>query len=155
MSITALLATDRIFTDQHISSKKKLLEFIAEKAARELSLPQNKVYNKLLERERLGSTGLGKGIAVPHARLANLKDAHACLVKLSDAIDYDASDKQKVDLVFVLFIPEDSTEEHLQILAALAGVFSQKSVTEAIRISTSPQEIIDIIAAAEGGNDSA
>ena len=151
MSITALLATDRIFTDQSVSSKKKLLEFIAEKAARELSLPQNKVYNKLLERERLGSTGLGKGIAVPHARLAGLKQAHACLVKLKDAIDYDASDKQKVDLVFVLFIPEESTEEHLQILAALAAVFSQKSITESIRISTSPQEIIDIIAQAESG----
>jgi PTS system nitrogen regulatory IIA component len=149
MSITSLLATDRIFTDQPVSSKKKLLEFIAEKAAKELSLPQNKVYNKLLERERLGSTGLGKGIAVPHARLANLKDAHACLVKLKNAIDYDASDKQKVDLVFVLFIPEESTDEHLQILAKLARVFSQKSVTEAIRISTTPQEIIDIISKAE------
>ncbi len=149
MSISSLLAADRIFTDQAISSKKKLLEFIAEKAAEELSLAQNEVYNKLLERERLGSTGLGKGIAVPHARLDHLSGAHACLIKLRDAIDYDAPDKQKVDLVFVLFIPLESTDEHLQILAALARIFSQKSITEAIRISTSPREIIDIMASAE------
>jgi len=154
MSISSLLATDRIFTDQPISSKKKLLEFIAEKAAEELSLAQNEVYNKLLERERLGSTGLGKGIAVPHARLSNLDDAHACLVKLREAIDYDAPDKQKVDLVFVLFIPQESTEQHLQILASLARIFSQKSITEAIRISTSAQEIIDIIAQAEAAEPS-
>ena len=154
MSISSLLATDRIFTDQPISSKKKLLEFIAEKAAEELSLAQNEVYNKLLERERLGSTGLGKGIAVPHARLDHLTDAHACLVKLRDAIDYDAPDKQKVDLVFVLFIPLESTDEHLQILASLARIFSQKSITEAIRISTSPREIIDIISSAEDAESS-
>jgi len=153
MSISSLLATDRIFIDEHISSKKKLLEYLAEKAATELTLQQNKVYNKLLERERLGSTGLGKGIAVPHARLTNLHAPHACLVKLHDAIDYDASDKQKVDLVFGLFIPEHSTEQHLQILAALARIFSQKSVTEAIRISTTPEEIIDIIAQSETAID--
>lgn len=149
MSISTLLATNRIFTDAEITSKKRLLEFIAGQAAEELSLPQNTIYNKLLERERLGSTGLGKGIAVPHARLDKLQDAHGCFVKLNEAINYDAIDNQKVDLIFVLFIPQDSTEEHLQILATLARIFSQKPVTEKIRISQSADDIMQILEQAE------
>ncbi len=149
MLISSLLSTDRIFIGLSVSSKKKLLEFIADKAASELSQPRNQVYNKLLERERLGSTGLGKGIALPHARLADLKDAHACLVRLDNPIDYDASDQQKVDLVFVLFIPQESTEEHLQILASVAALFSQKSFTESIRISETPHQVLDIITQTE------
>lgn len=150
MSISSLIATDRIFTQtDDISSKKRLLEFIAEKAAEKLSIPVNTIYNKLLERERLGSTGLGKGIAVPHARLENISAAHACFIRLDQAINYDAIDKQKVDLIFALFIPQESTDEHLQILSSLARIFSQKPVSEKIRISQSNQEIINIITQAE------
>jgi PTS system nitrogen regulatory IIA component len=126
-----------------------LLELISEKVAEEISLPQNTIYNKLLERERLGSTGLGKGIAVPHARLGNIKDAHAYFIKLNTPINYDAIDRQKVDLIFVLFIPEESTDEHLQILASLAKIFSQKPVTEKIRLSQSADDIIQVITQAE------
>lgn len=149
MLITSLLATDRIFTDADISSKKRLLEYIAEKAADELSLPQKTIFNKLLERERLGSTGLGQGFAVPHARLNNLTDAHACFVKLNQAINYDAIDLLPVDLIFVLFIPEASTEEHLQILASLAKIFSRTSVSEQIRVCHTADEIIKLIEKAE------
>jgi len=152
MSITSLLATDRIFTDTDISSKKRLLEYIAEKAAYELSLPQQTIFNKLLERERLGSTGLGQGFAVPHARLNNLSQAHACFVKLDKAVNYDAMDQQPVDLVFTLFIPEASTEEHLQILASLAKIFSQADVSAKIRHSQSADEIIQLIEQAEAEN---
>jgi len=149
MSISTLLATDRIFTDADISSKKRLLEYIAEKAADELTLPQQSIFNKLIERERLGSTGLGQGFAVPHARLDNLSKAHAFFVKLDRAINYDAMDQQPVDLIFVLFIPEASTEEHLQILASLARIFSQPSLTAKIRESSSAEEIIELIEQAE------
>ncbi len=149
MSISSLLATNRIFINSEISSKKRLLELISEKVAEDISLPQNTIYNKLLERERLGSTGLGKGIAVPHARLGNINDAHAYFIKLKTPINYDAIDKQKVDLIFVLFIPEESTDEHLQILASLARIFSQKPVTEKIRLSQSADDIIQVITQAE------
>ena len=149
MSISSLLATNRTFINSEISSKKRLLELISEKAAEELSLPQNTIYNKLLERERLGSTGLGKGIAVPHARLGNIEDAHAYFIKLNKPINYDAIDKQKVDLIFVLFIPEESTDEHLQILASLAKIFSQNPVTEKIRLSQTADDIIQVITQAE------
>jgi PTS system nitrogen regulatory IIA component len=149
MFISTLLASDNIFTDADISSKKRLLEYIAEKASAELSLPQNTIFNKLLERERLGSTGLGQGFAVPHARLDNLTKAHACFIKLDKAIKYDAMDQKPVDLIFVLFIPEASTEEHLQILASLARIFSQSSISAKIRDSKTSQEIIELIKQAE------
>lgn len=149
MSISSLLATNRVFIDAEISSKKRLLEFIAEHAAEDLSLPTKTIYNKLLERERLGSTGLGKGIAVPHARLEKIQDPHVCFVKLKQAINYDAIDQQKVDLIFVLFIPQESTDEHLQILASLAKIFSQQPVTEKIRISRTEDDIIQTINQAE------
>lgn len=149
MSISSLLSADRIFTESEITSKKRLLEFVAEKAAEQLSLPQNIIFNKLIERERLGSTGLGQGFAVPHARLGDLQQAHACFVKLTEAINYDAMDQQPVDLIFVLFIPETSTEEHLKILANLARIFSQPEISERIRKAHSAEEIIQHIAAAE------
>ncbi len=149
MSISSLLATDRIFMKAEISSKKRLLEFIAEKAAKDLSLPVNSIYNKLLERERLGSTGLGKGIAVPHARLDSINNAHAYFVKLDNPVNYDAIDKQKVDLIFILFIPLESTDEHLQILSSLAQIFSQTENTEKIRMSNSADDIFQNIIQAE------
>ena len=149
MSITSLLATDRIYTDADISSKKRLLEFIAEKASEGISLPKNTIFNKLLERERLGSTGLGQGFAVPHARLDDLDETHACFVKLDTPIKYDAMDHQPVDLIFVLLIPDVCTEEHLQILANLAKIFSQPQVPNQIRRCHSADEIINLIEQAE------
>ncbi len=150
MSITSLLSADRIFTQADITSKKRLLEYISKQAADQLELPQNTIFNKLLERERLGSTGLGQGFAVPHARLSDLQQAHACFVKLDKAINYDAMDQQPVDLIFVLFIPEASTEEHLQILSNLAKIFSQPEISDQIRGCQSADEIIQLIAQAEG-----
>lgn len=152
MSITSLLAEDHIFTDAVISSKKRLLEFIAEKAADELAIPQNTIFNKLLERERLGSTGLGQGFAVPHARLDELEEPHACFIKLDKAISYDSADQLPVDLIFVLFVPRDSTEEHLKILASLARIFSQRIVSEKIRNCDDVDDIIKIIEQAESEN---
>jgi len=149
MSITSLLAPQRIFTDADITSKKRLLEFIAEKASEEIGLPQIDIFNKLLERERLGSTGLGQGFAVPHARLDNLTDTHACFAKLASPVNYDAMDHQPVDLIFAIFIPQASTEEHLRILAALAKIFSQPAVTQQIRDCEDSAAIIRIIEQAE------
>ena len=149
MLITSLLSADRIFTDADISSKKKLLEFVAEQASEQLSLPKKIIFNKLLERERLGSTGLGHGFAVPHARLDIIDQAYAYFLKLKTPVNYDAMDQLPVDLIFVLFIPEASTDEHLQILAQLARTFSQPEVPTNIRNCHSADEILQLIASAE------
>lgn len=149
MTITALLSPDRIFLNTAITSKKKLLEFIANRASSQLQLAEATLYSNLLDRERLGSTGLGKGFAVPHARLTDLDQAVGVFIKLEQAINFEAPDNQPVDLVFAIIIPEQATDQHLQTLSALARVFSQADVCEAIRNADSGEEVVKLIDSAE------
>jgi PTS system nitrogen regulatory IIA component len=149
MTISALLSPDRIFIDTDISSKKRLLEFIANTVATQFDLPQPTIYNNLLDRERLGSTGLGKGFAVPHARLVDLDTTIACFIRLDQPVKFEAPDNQPVDLVFTIIIPENATDEHLKILSSLAKIFSQNEICEAIRNADSGEEVARIIDSAE------
>ena len=149
MTISALLSPQRIFLDTEISSKKKLLELIANIVADQTQLAESLIYNNLLNRERLGSTGLGHGFAVPHARLENLDKTIGCLFRLKEPVNFEAPDNQPVDLVFTIIIPQEATEEHLLILSSIARIFSQTDVCEAIRSATSRDEIAQIIKSAE------
>lgn len=149
MTVSALLSPDRVFIDPNISSKKKLLEFIANTVTEQCGLAQSKLFNSLLDRERLGSTGLGNGFAVPHARLPDLKETIGFFVKLANPINFDAPDNQPVDLIFCIIIPEHATDEHLQILASLAKIFSQSSIREAIRTAHTDSDVTHIIDLAE------
>ena len=149
MTISELLSPQKIFLDTNISSKKKLLELIANTVADQTQLSESKIYNNLLNRERLGSTGLGQGFAVPHARLDNLDQTIGCFFRLKKAVNFEAPDNQPVDLVFTIIIPQEATEEHLLILSSLAGIFSRAEVCEAIRNASSKDEIEDIIQSAE------
>lgn len=149
MIISALLSPESIFVDCEISSKKKLLEFVADSVAKVTDLPKTDLFCQLLDRERLGSTGLGRGFAVPHARMAELDKTVACFVRLKEGVNFEAPDNQLVDMAFAVVIPEHVTDEHLQILSALASIFSQESVCEAIRNASSAEQINDIISAAE------
>ncbi len=149
MTISALLSPQRIYLDTEITSKKKLLELIANVVADQTRLPESSIYNNLLNRERLGSTGLGQGFAVPHARLENLDQTMACFFRLKDAVNFEAPDNQPVDLVFTIVIPEEATEEHLMILSSLARIFSSADVCNAIRTAGSREEIAEIIRSAE------
>ena len=149
MTISTLLSPERIFINTAISSKKRLLEFIAKQVSEQFELTQSQLYTNLLDRERLGSTGLGKGFAVPHARLPFLDHAVGLFIKLDEPINFDAPDDQPVDLVFTIIIPEDAIDQHLQTLSSLARVFSQDSVCEAIRKVGSIDEVMEIIDSAE------
>ncbi len=149
MTISALLSPQQIFLDTEITSKKKLLELIANIVADKTQLSESGIYAGLLNRERLGSTGLGQGFAVPHARVADLDRTVACFFRLSNPVNFEAPDNQPVDLVFTIVIPEEATEEHLMILSSLASIFSRNEVCDAIRAAGSKEEIADIIAAAE------
>ena len=149
MTISPLLSPQRIFLDTEISSKKKLLELIANIVADQTQLAESLIYSNLLNRERLGSTGLGQGFAVPHARLENLDETIGCLFRLKEPVNFEAPDNQPVDLVFTIIIPQEATEEHLMILSSLARIFSQTDVCEAIRGATSKDEIAQIIKSAE------
>ena len=149
MTVSALLSPTCIFLDVEISSKKKLLELIANIVADKTQLSESSVYSGLLNRERLGSTGLGSGFAVPHARMEDLDKTLACFFRLKEAVPFEAPDDQPVDLVFTIIIPGEATEEHLVILSSLAKVFSDDSVCESIRQAGSKDEITRIIESAE------
>ncbi len=149
MTISALLSPELIFINPDISSKKRLLEFIAGAISEQFALTRTTIYNNLLDRERLGSTGLGNGFAIPHTRLAKLDSTIGCFIRLKQAVNFEAMDQQPVDLVFCIIIPENATDEHLQILSSLAKIFSQEQVRADIRNASSVDEIDRIISSAE------
>jgi PTS system nitrogen regulatory IIA component len=149
MTISALLSPQNIFIDTEVTSKKKLLELIANIVADRTELSQSVIYNNLLNRERLGSTGLGRGFAVPHARVADLETTGGFFFRLVEPVKFDSPDDQPVDLVFTIVIPQEATEEHLLILSSLARIFSQEEVCQAIRGAASRDEIEKIIQSAE------
>jgi PTS system nitrogen regulatory IIA component len=134
MNISELLIQERVSCCPQIGSKKRLLESISELLARKLpQLSKNEIFNSLISREKLGSTGLGRGVAIPHGRLGALERPVCAFIKLDQAIEFDALDGQPVDLVFALIVPEDSNEEHLQILSGIAALFSNPAFCSSIR----------------------
>jgi len=134
MNITDLLIPERVSCCHNVGSKKRLLEYISELLAINVpELSQNDIFDALLSREKLGSTGLGKGVAIPHGRMNTLQRPVCAFVKLDTPIDFDASDGQPVDLIFTLLVPEDSTEEHLQVLSTIAEIFSNAGNNLALR----------------------
>ena len=149
MTISALLSPQKIFIDTEVSSKKKLLELIANITADQTQLSESTIYANLLNRERLGSTGLGQGFAVPHARLPELQNTIGCFFRLKQPVNFESPDNLPVDLVFTIIIPQEATEEHLLILSSLARIFSKSEVCEAIRAAASREEIEKIIQSAE------
>jgi nitrogen PTS system EIIA component len=100
------------------------------------------VYEKLQERERLGSTGLGGGIALPHARMEGLENARGAFLNLAEPVAFDAVDGRPVDLVFGLLVPQSATEQHLQLLAALARLFHDKSFCDGLRKAEDPAAVL-------------
>jgi nitrogen PTS system EIIA component len=148
MKISEILSPDCVLSDMDCHSKKDTLDTLAKTIANsDNATSQTEVFDCLIARERLGSTGLGNGIAIPHGRLKNGKKTIAAFIQLETAVDYDAVDKVPVDLLFALIVPEDSTEEHLQTLAKLAEMFSDKNIISKLRQSSSSSEIYSVLTA--------
>lgn len=115
-----VLSAERTFIEDFGASKKKVLQTIAERLSKTLSdVSDFELFDQLIARERLGSTGIGLGVAVPHCRLDGISEPIAALVKLPNGIDFEAIDKAPVDLIFALVVPTDATDEHLQLLASV------------------------------------
>lgn len=147
MNISDIISPDRVVCDIDATSKKKALEQLSDIIASDTSttlLPQD-VVDSLIARERLGSTGIGYGVAIPHGRLKNTDHAIAAFAKLHEGIDFDAADNQTVDLLFALLVPEESTNEHLQLLAQLAEMFSDEEFREKLRASKDRQDIYNLL----------
>jgi len=103
------------------------------------------IFNKLIERERLGSTGLGHGVALPHGRLGNNDSAVGAFIKLNTPVDFDSTDGKPTDLIFALLVPLEHTEEHLQILASLAGMFSDSDFCKQLRECNSSEDLFNLL----------
>jgi PTS system nitrogen regulatory IIA component len=128
--IAKLLSVDDIVVDLDASSKKRVFEQAGLLFENHHGIGRSAVYDALFAREKMGSTGLGLGIAIPHGRIKGLKEAHGAFFRLAAPVQFDAPDGQPVGLVFVLLVPEAATEHHLQLLSELAQMFSDKGFRE-------------------------
>jgi PTS system nitrogen regulatory IIA component len=134
MNISEILIQERVACCPQIGSKKRLMEGISELLARKLpQLSRNEIFDSLISREKLGSTGLGKGVAIPHGRLSGLQRPACAFIRLDRPVEFDALDGEPVDLVFALIVPEDSTDEHLQILSAIAALLGNPGFCARLR----------------------
>jgi PTS system nitrogen regulatory IIA component len=125
--------------------KKRLFGTIARIISEEQpALPYDEVFDHLIAREKLGSTGLGQGIAIPHCRVANCTQPLGTLITLEEPIDFDAPDDKPVDLLFVLLVPEEAHQQHLDILANIARLFSQADFCALLRAAPDSQALYDI-----------
>lgn len=155
-TIGSLLNASRIQCEALTTSKKKSLQLVAQLI--EDSLEPNPddeddvdmdVIDALAAREKLGCTGMGHGIAIPHGRVDFIDEPVGALVTLAEPVNFDAPDKKPVDIVFGLLIPEESTEEHLHILASLAGFFNSEQNREKMRAAKTPAAILDMLGECE------
>lgn len=146
MEIADLLMPKRIACEASSSSKKRALELVSELFSDvHSSLTRDDIFNGLIARERLGSTGLGHGVAIPHGRFKFIDQASLAVIRLKDSVDFDAVDGEPVDLIFALMVPEASTEEHLQLLAGIAEMLGNPVVRERLRQARTAEEIEEVI----------
>lgn len=146
MDIQAIVSLDRTECAVQCNSKKRILEIIADIAAKNNeNIDQATVLNSLMSRERMGSTGIGNGIALPHGRLPGLEKVIAIVVTSTPAINFDALDEKPVDIFFALLVPEEQTEGHLQTLATVAGKLSDKETIKAIRCASTSDDILSAL----------
>jgi PTS system nitrogen regulatory IIA component len=146
MKIADLITAERVSCNSDVTSKKRTLELLGELIAQDQSdYTGRDIFDSLISRERLGSTGLGHGVALPHGRLSQSQNAIGAFVKLVKGINFDAIDQQPVDLVFALLVPEHFTDEHLKILSYLAEMFSDVAFCDRLRAAGSDQALFELL----------
>ena len=146
MLISDLLTPEMIRCDVHASSKKRLLELISEELARNSDeFSQREIYESLIARERLGSTGLGNGVAIPHGRVKGAQRVAGSFFRLAKPLAFDAVDGKPVDLLFALAVPEDCGEDHLKLLAHIAELFSDAELLEKLRSSENAGQLLALL----------
>ena len=142
MNLETLISPDAVLYCDHVTSKKRALEVVSELLGHETGaddpLP---IFELLTEREKLGSTSLGHGVALPHARTSLCDHAIGAFIKLDKGVDFDSPDNTPTDLIFALMVPEHYTDEHLKILAGLAGLFNDTNFCQTLRNAPDSQEL--------------
>jgi len=139
--VSKLLPLANITVGLDASSKKRVFEQAGLLFENNQGIARVKVFDSLFARERLGSTGLGEGIAIPHGRIKGLKEAVAALVRLDEPVAFDAPDGKPVNLLLFLLVPEQATQQHLEILSAVAEMLSDRTMRETLLTATDPQAL--------------
>jgi PTS system nitrogen regulatory IIA component len=145
MEITDLISPDGIIPSLRVTSKKQALQELAKTAATLTNQPERAIFEVLVERERLGTTGVGHGIAIPHGKLATLTSLKCLFARLEKPIDFDSIDEQPVDLICVLLAPEQAGADHLKALARVSRLLRDRSVCEKLRGSNSADAIYALL----------
>lgn len=146
MQLSELLGNNSIACNVDAQSKKRALQELSELiAAKQQGLSSSDVFDSLLNRERLGGTGIGHGAAIPHGRMKNCQNITGAFIQLQNGVDFDAIDDQPVDLLFALIVPEESTDEHLKTLAMLATMFNDENFRSQLRNAGSCEKIHQLL----------
>ncbi len=149
MQIESLISSSRTLCGIEGGSKKRALELLANTIAQDIpAIDADELFRRLIGRERLGSTGIGHGVAIPHCRVENCTGTVGALITLAEPIDFDAIDSQPVDILFAMLVPEDAHDEHLQTLATLAGALNNPEYRQRLRKAESDQALYQAAIAA-------
>ena len=145
MELSEIIGVEAVRAPLKATSKKRLLQELAELAADLYKLPADAVYKALLDREALGPTGVGRGVAIPHARFAGVDRVLGLFVRLDKPVDFEAIDRQPVDLVFTLLAPEGAGADHLKALARVSRTLRSESVCAKLRSTFDPSALYAIL----------
>lgn len=146
MGLSEFLSPDAAILNLHASCKREALSILADRAGALTGRPGAAIRQALMEREQLGSTGVGRGVAIPHGKIEGLGEIVGLLAKLDAPVDFEAVDDQPVDLIFVLLAPADATAAHLKALAKVSRLLRDERVREALRGAETPEAMFAIAA---------
>jgi len=149
MELSNLLMPEAVKVIGQISSKKRLFQKLGEIVSATYSINESLAVDSLIERENLGSTGVGNGVALPHARIAGLDTVVGGFLRIEQPLDFSSVDRQPVDLVFTLFAPEDSGVEHLKALALISRTMRDKAICEKLRSNNDPATLHALLTSQE------
>ncbi|OBZ96867.1 nitrogen regulatory protein [Pararhizobium polonicum] len=152
MALAGLLQQNAILPAMKANSKKQLLQELAAKASKITGLPEREIFDVILQRERLGSTGVGNGIAIPHGKLTDLSSIVGIFARLESPVDFEALDDQPVDLVFLLLAPEGAGADHLKALSRIARVLRDPDMVARLRATDSATAIYAFLSDDQASN---
>jgi PTS system nitrogen regulatory IIA component len=145
MEVTDLIRPHAVVPNLRVTSKKQALQELSRRASDLIDVPERRIFDVLVERERLGTTGVGNGIAIPHGKLSEISDLQAMFARLETPIDFEAIDEQPVDLICVLLAPESAGADHLKALARISRLLRDRNVCEKLRGSDSADALYAIL----------
>jgi PTS system nitrogen regulatory IIA component len=155
MLLSDFISSDSVVASLKAKTKKQLLQDLSARAARLTGLQERDIFDVLLQRERLGSTGLGHGIAIPHGKIAGLKRIVGIFARLAEPVDFDAVDGQPVDIVFLLLAPEGAGADHLKALARISRLLREGSAVDKLRASRDAAALYAVLTENEASSHAA